>query len=219
MDHVSKRAGRPDSPCHRSTCRWPGRRAGRRPPWRCRLRRRAMSCGPTRCGGWAFTAPRRATILGLLAGEPALAARIVADLPYIMAEVVYACRYEMALHLDDILTRRCTSISRTGARAGGRPRRRGPHGPRTGLGRCGNGARGGRLSRRARAAAGRLRREGAMKMGNNTSSPWTRARPVRAPSSSTTAARSWPRATRSSSRSTRGPAGWSTTPRTSGAAR
>ena len=45
-------------------------------------------------------------ILDLIAEDPALAARIVPDLPYIMAEVVYACRYEMALTLDDVLDRR-----------------------------------------------------------------------------------------------------------------
>ena len=28
------------------------------------------------------------------------------DLPYVMAEVVYACRYEMALDLADVLERR-----------------------------------------------------------------------------------------------------------------
>lgn len=46
------------------------------------------------------------TLLGLLAADPSLAERIVPDLPYIMAEVVYACRYEMALDLDDVLERR-----------------------------------------------------------------------------------------------------------------
>jgi glycerol-3-phosphate dehydrogenase len=32
--------------------------------------------------------------------------RVVSDLPYLLAEVAYACRYEMALTLDDILCRR-----------------------------------------------------------------------------------------------------------------
>ena len=31
---------------------------------------------------------------------------MVADLPYLMAEVVYATRYEMALQIDDVLDRR-----------------------------------------------------------------------------------------------------------------
>jgi glycerol-3-phosphate dehydrogenase len=46
------------------------------------------------------------TILDLLADDSALAERIVSDLPYIMAEVVFACRYELALQLDDVLERR-----------------------------------------------------------------------------------------------------------------
>ncbi len=46
------------------------------------------------------------TLLNLAAREPQLAARIVPDLPYILAEVIYACRYEMALTLDDVLARR-----------------------------------------------------------------------------------------------------------------
>jgi glycerol-3-phosphate dehydrogenase len=46
------------------------------------------------------------TILQLVEEDPALARQVVADLPYIMAEVVFACRYEMAIQLDDVLERR-----------------------------------------------------------------------------------------------------------------
>ena len=49
---------------------------------------------------------RALVLLDLIREEPALGKRIVSDLPYTMAEVVYACRYEMAVTLDDILTRR-----------------------------------------------------------------------------------------------------------------
>ena len=45
-------------------------------------------------------------ILDLIREEPGLVTRIVPDLPYIMAEVVYACRYEMAMDLADVLERR-----------------------------------------------------------------------------------------------------------------
>ena len=45
-------------------------------------------------------------ILDLIAAEPALAASIVAGLPYILAEVVYACRYQMAMRAEDIIERR-----------------------------------------------------------------------------------------------------------------
>lgn len=49
------------------------------------------------------------TLLELVREDPTLAERLIADLPYIRAEVVYACRYEMAMTADDILARR-TSI-------------------------------------------------------------------------------------------------------------
>ncbi|PJF47696.1 MAG: glycerol-3-phosphate dehydrogenase/oxidase [Chloroflexi bacterium] len=45
-------------------------------------------------------------ILQWCAEDPSLAARVASDLPYIMAEVVYACRREMAVTLDDVLSRR-----------------------------------------------------------------------------------------------------------------
>ncbi|MGQ9904455.1 MAG: FAD-dependent oxidoreductase [Anaerolineae bacterium] len=45
-------------------------------------------------------------LLTLCAQQPMLAQRIVPDLPYVMAEVVYACRYEMAMTLEDVLARR-----------------------------------------------------------------------------------------------------------------
>lgn len=45
-------------------------------------------------------------ILDLIRADPDLATRIVPGLPYIMAEVIYACRYEMALDLADLLERR-----------------------------------------------------------------------------------------------------------------
>lgn len=45
-------------------------------------------------------------ILRLISEEPALASRIVPGLPYIMAEVIYACRFEMAMELGDVLERR-----------------------------------------------------------------------------------------------------------------
>ncbi len=49
-------------------------------------------------------------VLDLVAAEPALATRLVADLPYIRAEVVHACRQEMAMTPYDLLARR-TSIT------------------------------------------------------------------------------------------------------------
>jgi glycerol-3-phosphate dehydrogenase len=49
-------------------------------------------------------------ILDLVTNDPALARRLIDDLPYIAAEVIYGCRAEMAMTPDDILARR-TSIT------------------------------------------------------------------------------------------------------------
>ncbi|MGH8180400.1 MAG: glycerol-3-phosphate dehydrogenase C-terminal domain-containing protein, partial [Steroidobacteraceae bacterium] len=45
-------------------------------------------------------------ILTLLAAEPALGTRVVADLPVILAQVAYAARAEMAVRLADVVMRR-----------------------------------------------------------------------------------------------------------------
>jgi glycerol-3-phosphate dehydrogenase len=46
------------------------------------------------------------TVLNLIDADASLARRIVPDLPFIRAEVVHACRAEMALTLQDMLARR-----------------------------------------------------------------------------------------------------------------
>jgi glycerol-3-phosphate dehydrogenase len=45
-------------------------------------------------------------LLDLISSRPELGTRLVADLPYIGAEVVYACRAELALTIEDVLARR-----------------------------------------------------------------------------------------------------------------
>ena len=45
-------------------------------------------------------------VLALMAAEPALAARVVPDLPVILAQVAYAARAEMAVRLTDVVMRR-----------------------------------------------------------------------------------------------------------------
>ncbi len=45
-------------------------------------------------------------ILHLMTGEPALAARVVPDLPVVLAQVAYAARAEMAVRLADVVMRR-----------------------------------------------------------------------------------------------------------------
>jgi glycerol-3-phosphate dehydrogenase len=50
------------------------------------------------------------TVISLVAGDASLGNRLIDDLPYIRAEVIYACRYEMAMTPYDVLARR-TSIT------------------------------------------------------------------------------------------------------------
>jgi glycerol-3-phosphate dehydrogenase len=45
-------------------------------------------------------------LLAMMRQDPSLAEPIVGDLPNVRAEVLYACRYEMAMTLDDVLSRR-----------------------------------------------------------------------------------------------------------------
>ena len=47
-----------------------------------------------------------ATVLALIDADPSLGEPLVAGLPYVRAEAVYAARYEMARTVDDVLTRR-----------------------------------------------------------------------------------------------------------------
>jgi glycerol-3-phosphate dehydrogenase len=58
-------------------------------------------------------------ILDLVDGDSSLRKRIVPDLPYIYAEVVYACRGEMAMTLEDVLARRTRIILEDAARGAG----------------------------------------------------------------------------------------------------
>ncbi|WP_448576672.1 glycerol-3-phosphate dehydrogenase/oxidase [Thermomicrobium sp.] len=46
------------------------------------------------------------TVLDIAAGDHRLARPMVNGLPYLWAEVVHACRYEQACHVDDVLERR-----------------------------------------------------------------------------------------------------------------
>ena len=45
-------------------------------------------------------------VLALMAAEPALCARVVADLPVVLAQIAYAARAEMAVRLADVVMRR-----------------------------------------------------------------------------------------------------------------
>jgi glycerol-3-phosphate dehydrogenase len=50
------------------------------------------------------------TLLSMVEKDAALGKRLIEDLPYLRAEVVYACRYEMAMTPDDVLARRTSII-------------------------------------------------------------------------------------------------------------
>jgi glycerol-3-phosphate dehydrogenase len=50
------------------------------------------------------------TVLDLIERDASLAAPLIDDLPYVKAEVLYACRHEMAMTPEDVLSRR-TSIT------------------------------------------------------------------------------------------------------------
>jgi glycerol-3-phosphate dehydrogenase len=58
-------------------------------------------------------------VLDLVEKDESLRERLVPDLPYIYAEVVYACRAEMAMTLEDMLARRTRIILEDGARGAG----------------------------------------------------------------------------------------------------
>lgn len=49
-------------------------------------------------------------LLSLIESDASLGERLVEDLPYLRAEVIYACRHEMAMTLDDMLARRTSII-------------------------------------------------------------------------------------------------------------
>jgi glycerol-3-phosphate dehydrogenase len=59
------------------------------------------------------------SILDLIETEKSLGERLLPDLPYLCAEVVYACRAEMAMTLEDVLARRTRIILEDGARGVG----------------------------------------------------------------------------------------------------
>ena len=58
-------------------------------------------------------------VLDLIEAEKSWGERLVTDLPYLRAEVVYACRAEMAMTLEDVLARRTRLILEDGTRGAG----------------------------------------------------------------------------------------------------
>jgi glycerol-3-phosphate dehydrogenase len=84
---------------------------GRRTPCRTgRLALRGAPAGPVtgHLAGRHGTEAR--VVLALVDAEPSLGRPLVGTLPYLRAEAVYAARYEMALSVDDVLSRRTRSV-------------------------------------------------------------------------------------------------------------
>lgn len=105
IDHIARQQGRPIA--HATTRLplsgsedWPDAYEG--------LKAAAVEfqLGPDTVRRLALYGSSSAVILDLIRATPDLAARIAPGLPYIMAEVTYACRYEMAIDLGDLLERR-----------------------------------------------------------------------------------------------------------------
>ena len=68
----------------------------------------------------AFTFGSNAnTVLDLVNEDKSLRERLIPDLPYLHAEVVYACRAEMAMTLEDVLARRTRIILEDAERGAG----------------------------------------------------------------------------------------------------
>lgn len=59
------------------------------------------------------------TILDLMEEDPSLARLALPDLPYTLAEIVYICRHEMAVTVDDVLARRTRISIEDGAHGSG----------------------------------------------------------------------------------------------------
>ena len=70
-------------------------------------RARALDLSPEVTDHLAWSFGRNAlTLLDLIERDPSLRTRLDSELPYLRAEVVFACRHEMAMHLDDVMSRR-----------------------------------------------------------------------------------------------------------------
>jgi glycerol-3-phosphate dehydrogenase len=60
------------------------------------------------CAQWLVRrhGARAAEIIAMIAGDPGLAGRIVPDLPFIFADLLFCAQDEMVMHLDDLLRHR-----------------------------------------------------------------------------------------------------------------
>ena len=95
------------------------------------------------------------SVLALAAGRPELLEPLVAGLPHLRVEAVWAARQEMAMTVDDVLSRRTrATLRRAEAAADGGTRHRRPSGPRMGSRPPRRTARSRRLRRRGPSGPG-----------------------------------------------------------------
>ena len=78
--------------------------------WKARVLALGLSARQLSTPGQRATGRRPIQLLDMIEVMQSLGTRLIDDLPYIRAEVVYACRHEMAMTPYDVLARR-TSIT------------------------------------------------------------------------------------------------------------
>ena len=105
VDHVERSMGRPRTRSKTHTAPLPG---GDIPSFDQALRAAELEVGDAAVARRLVQAygSRWRQVAALTTAEPALARRIVRELPYVLAEVVYAVEREMAMTLADVLVRR-----------------------------------------------------------------------------------------------------------------
>jgi glycerol-3-phosphate dehydrogenase len=106
LDHVERQLGRPVSPHLTQQLPLEGSHGWQQAAEQVQAQAATYGLRPDTVRHLGSYGSSALTILHLLDEDRSLARRVVADLPYIMAEVVFACRYEMAIQLDDVLVRR-----------------------------------------------------------------------------------------------------------------
>ncbi len=108
VDTVCQQLG-VDAPCTTQNRRFPWAPETDLAPWSAAVHEQADRLGVDReCCKWLIRrqGQRAVQVLRSIDGEPHLAERIVATLPFIYADLLFCARTEMVIHLDDLLRRR-----------------------------------------------------------------------------------------------------------------
>ncbi len=108
VDTVCQQLG-VDAPCTTQSRRFPWAPEAHLAPWSAAVHEQADRLGVDReCCKWLIRrhGQRAVQVLRSIDGEPHLAERIVVNLPFIYADLLFCARTEMVIHLDDLLRRR-----------------------------------------------------------------------------------------------------------------